>query len=242
MNFLKRAWLKSRWIGTPPLKAGEMLRQSSQIKQGLVMGMRLAVLEDQAAAVLAQGRLVSVFLPGAYQLEQEKMPPLTPDAKYDWLYPAKLYFLNLAPTPAEPWQPKEPLLTRDPERGLVQLLLSAEYEAQIENATLFMQSVVLTRGFYDWPAVHIFVRERLNEMVISLLAHNQTAVSRLGNMNEKLALALQQQINRELRGSGLTLPGMRILTLEVHPQMRRLWQEQKDHLAFNRAVSRSITG
>ena len=242
MSFFKKALLQSRWIGNPPLKAGELLRQSNQIKQGLVMGMRLAVLEEQAAAVVAEGRLVSVFLPGAYQLEQDKMPPLKPDDKCDWLYPAQLYFLNMAPTPAEPWQPQEPLLTRDPERGLMQLMLAAEYGAQVENATLFMQSMVLERGLYNWPAVHQYLRERLGERAIVLLAHNQMSVSRLGKIKGKIALSLRQQMNRELRGSGLTLYNMRVLTLEVHPHMYRLWQEHKDYLAFNRAIHRTIVG
>lgn len=242
MNLIKKLWLKSRWIGTTPLSAGELLRQCNQIKQGLIMGMRLAVLEEQAAAVVADGHLISVFLPGAYQLEQNKMPPLKADEKDNWLYPAELYFLNMSPAPIQPWQPQEPLLTRDPERGLVQLLLSAEYEAQLENAALFMQRMVLERGFNDWPAVHLYVHKRLNELIVHQLAHNQTSVSRLGKMKEKTALTLQQQLNIELHDSGLTLLNMRIVSLEVHPQMRRLWQEQKDHLAFNRAVAHSIVG
>jgi hypothetical protein len=124
----------------------------------------------------------------------------------------------------------------------VQLLLSGEYEAQLENANLFMQNMVLERGFYDWPAVHLYLRERLNELVIPLLAHNRAAVGRLDKMKEKTALALQQQLNLEMRGNGLTLLNMRILALEVHPQMRQMWQEQKDYFAFNRAVLRSIVG
>jgi membrane protease subunit (stomatin/prohibitin family) len=240
MNFIKRIFLQSRWIGTSPLKAGELLRQSNEIKQGLVMGMRLAVLEEQAAAVVAEGHLVSVFLPGAYHLEQDKMPPLKPDMKYNWLYPAQLYFLNMAPAPTEPWRPQEPLLTRDPERGLVQLLLAGEYEAQVKNAALFIQHMVLELGYTDWPALHLYFHERLNELAVSLLAHNQMAVARLGKMKKKTALTLQQQMNRELRNKGLIMLNMRIHTLDVHPQMRVLWQEQKDYLIFNRAISRSI--
>jgi len=204
------------------------------------MGMHLAVLEDQAAAVVAEGRLVSVFLPGAYQLLQDKMPPLTPDEKYDWLYPAQLYFLNMAPTPVEPWRPEEPLLTRDPERGLVQLLLAGEYEVQVKNAALFMQSIVLEHGYYDWPALHLYLCERLNELAVSLLAHNQIAVARLGKMKKKTALTLQQQLNRELRGRGLIMLNMRIHTLDVHPQMLAMWQDQRDYLAYNMAIARSI--
>ena len=242
MNNLKEIWLRSRWIGSPPLKAGELLRQSNQIKEGLVMGMHLAVLEEQAAAVVADDHLVSVFLPGAYQLKQDKMPPLKPDDKYSWLYPAKLYFLNMAPAPAEPWQPQEPLLARDPERGLMQLKLTAEYVIKVENAALFMQSMVLKRAFYDWPAVHHYLQERLNEQAAVLLGHSQTPEARLGKMKEKAALTLSQHLNLELRSSGLALQNMRILTLEVHPHMYRLWQEQKDYLAFNQAILRSIVG
>jgi hypothetical protein len=242
MNRLKKIWLKSRWIGCPPLKEGELLRQSSQIKQGLVMGMRLAVLEEQVAAVVAEDRLVSVFLPGAYQLEQNKMPALKPDEKCGWLYPAQLFFLNTAPCPSEPWQPREPLLTRDPERGLVQLALAALYTAQVENAALFMQNMVLKCGFGDWPAVHNYMRKRLNELVIVLLAHNQTAAERLSKMKAKTAQALLQQLNMDLRGDGLALTHLRITDLAVHPQMHHQWQAQKDYLSFNRAVSHSIVG
>jgi len=242
MNFMKRNWLKSRWIGTPPLKAGELLRPSKQVKQGLVMGMRLAVLEEQAAAVMADGHLVAVFLPGAYQLEQDKMPPLKVDAKCDWLYPAQLYFLNLAAETNKPWLPQEPLLTRDPERGLVQLTLCGNYDAQVENAAMFMQSMVLEHSFFDWPALHGHLTDRLNGLAVSLLAHNKIAIARLDKMKEKIALTLQQEINYELRGSGLTIRALRIQTLEVHPLMQHLLQEQQDYLSFNQAMRHSIMG
>ena len=240
MDFIKRSLLKSRWIGCPPLKAGELLRQNTQIKEGLVMGMRLAVLEDQAAAVVAEGCLVSVFLPGAYHLEQDKMPPLKPDGKYGWLYPAQMYFINMAPAPIEQWQPQEPLLTRDTERGLVQLSLSGEYEAKVENAALFMQTLVLERGYNNWPALHQYLCYRLDELAISLMTHNRTAIARLGKMKEKTALYLKNQMNIDLRSYGLTIPKMTIHMLEVHPQMHRMWQGQNEHLAFNRALLRSI--
>ncbi|MCL1816675.1 MAG: SPFH domain-containing protein [Clostridiales bacterium] len=240
MKLIKRLWLKSRWIGNPPLGSGELMRQSSQIKDGLAMGMRLAVLEDQAAAVVAEGRLSAVFLPGAYQLEQDKMPPLKPHPKLKWLYPAQLYFLNMSPTPAKPWQPAEPLLTRDPERGLVQLLLAGEYVAQVKNAALFMQNMILERDFADWSALHDFLSSRLNDLSISLMAQNRMAVARLEKMREKTALALQTKLNQELRGSGLALLEMHIYTLEVHPQMRRLWQEQKDYASFNHVLAKEI--
>jgi len=240
MDFFKKNMLKSRWVGCPPLKTGELLRQSTQIKEGLVMGMRLAVLEEQAAAVVAEDRLVSVFLPGAYHLEQDRMPLLKPDEKYDWLFPAQLYFLNMAPAPIEPWHPQEPLLTRDAERGLVQLSLSGEYEVQVENAALFMQSMVLDRDYLDWPALHSYLSYRLNELAISLMTHNRTVIDRLGKIREKMALILKKQMDMELRGYGMTLLNMMIHTLEVHPQMYRLWHGQNDYLAYNLALSRSI--
>lgn len=240
MNAIKKNQLKSRWIDNPPLKADELLRQSNVVKQGLVMGMQLAVLEEQTAAVVAEGRLVSVFLPGAYQLEKDKMPTLKPDKKYNWLYPAQLYFINMAKAPAEQWQPQEPLLTRDPERGLVQLTLIGDYEAQVEDVALFMQNMVLEQAIYDWPALHHYLNGRLNELAISLMAHNRTDINRLGKIKEKIALMLQHQMSWDLRDSGLALRNLRILTLEVHPQMRRLWQEQKDYLAFNRSLEHAI--
>lgn len=242
MGFLQKIWLKSRWIGTTPLQAGELLRQSKQIKKGLVMGMRLAVLEEQAAAVVVDSRLASVFLPGAYQLERDKMPPLRPDEKYDWLFPAKLYFLNLSAAPAEPWQPQEPLLTRDPERGLVQLMLIADYEAQVKNAAVFMQSMVLGRGVYEWPELHRCLKRRLDELAISLMAHNRTDVERLDKIREKTALILKEKMNTELHNSGLVLRSINIDTLEVHSHMGRLWREHNDHFVFNLTLARSIVG
>ncbi|MCL1975215.1 MAG: SPFH domain-containing protein [Firmicutes bacterium] len=240
MGYLQKIWLKTRWIGTTPLHTGELLRQSKQIKQGLVMGMRLAVLEEQAAAVVVDSRLASVFLPGAYQLEKDKMPPLRPDEKYDWLFPAKLYFLNLAPAPAEPWQPLEPLLTRDPERGLVQLLLIAEYKAQVKNAAVFMQNMVLGRSVYEWPELHRRLSRRLDELAISLMAHNRTDIERLDKIKERTANTLMERMNNELLSSGLVILNISIKTLEVHPQIYRLWQEQKDYCDFNIALARSI--
>jgi uncharacterized protein Usg len=55
-----------------------------------------------------------------------------------------------------------------------------------------------------------------------------------------MAIILKQQMDMELSGYGLTLLNMMIHSLEVHPQMQRLWQGQNDYLAFNRALSRSI--
>lgn len=242
MNFIKKKWLQSRWIGCPPLKEGELLRKNTQIKDGLVMGMRVAVLEEQAAAVIAQGRLLSVFLPGAYQLEQSKMPPLTPHPKYDWLFPSDLFFLNLAVSANQPVQPQSPLLMRDPERGLVQLILAGEYDAQVENATLFMQFMVLKQGYRDWPALHAFIQRRLNDLAVTLTARLCLPLARLPKMKEKLAASLLHGLNRELRGSGLTLRAVRIHILDVHPAMSRLLEEEQEYINFNQARTRAILG
>lgn len=242
MNFIKKKWLKSRWIGNPPLPEGELLRKSAQIKDGLVMGMRLAVLEEQAAAVIAEGRLLSVFLPGAYQLEQDKMPPLKPHHKYNWLFPAQLYFLNLAPFAKQPWQPQAPLLMRDPERGLAQLSMAGSYTAQVENATLFMQFMVLQNGFRDWPSLHRHLQARLNDLSVRLTARQSMPLSRLPKMREKFGLSLREELNRDLRGSGLVIKEICVETLELHPSMRRLLEEQQDYLDFNQARLRAIVG
>jgi len=240
MNFIKRRWLQSRWIGNTLMKEGELLRKSPH--QKLVMGMRLAVLEDQTAAVVAQDQLVNVFLTGAYQLERDKMPLLQPDYKHNWLFPAELYFINLAVSAPYQWQPLTPLLTRDYERGLVQLFISGSYTAQVDNAALFMRNMVLQKGYYDWPSLHRYLCAHLNDAVVSLLTSQYIPLAGLPRIKEKGSRMLSQEMNRHLSGNGLCLRELSIETLGIHPSMQRLLTEQQDYLDFNQARLRSIVG
>ncbi|MCL2496197.1 MAG: SPFH domain-containing protein [Clostridiales bacterium] len=240
MNFIKKRWMQSRWIGNPPMKEGELLRKSTQ--QGLVMGMRLAVLEEQSAAVIVNGHLANVFLTGAYQLERDKMPLLQPDQKHNWLFPVELYFINMAVTTPHPWQPSTPLLTRDTERGLVQLLMSGSYAAQVDNPTMFMQVMVLQNGFYDWPSIHRYLQAHLNDAAVSLIISQSIPLASLAKIKEKSGRILREDVNWRLNGSGLCLRELSVETLEIHPTMQRLLAEQQDYLDFNRARMHSIVG
>ena len=246
LQTIRKKWLESRWIGMPALPDGVLLQPSKQAAQGVVMGMRVAVLEEQAAAVLAEGRLISVFLPGAYTLEEAKMPRLTPDPKCEWLFPAEVLFLNLMPFNAQPWGVDVPLLARDPDFGLVQLVANGTYEAQVTNVTVFIQKVVVERGWREWSPVHQWLSARLSNLIIDFAARQQLQLARLDKFKERACQALLQEVNLEFKKLGLTINKVELQQLELHPTMQRLLQErpslQADTAAYNQAIMRSLLG
>lgn len=245
MNFVFKKWLQSRWIEMPALPAGELLRSSTQLKYGLVYGMRLAVLDDQAAALLADNRLISVFLPGAYQLEEDKIPALTPHPKHDWLFLAEICFLNMAPFADQLWQPLAPVLTRDRDLGLLQLELEGTYTARIDNPTLFLQHIVVEKGLREWPPIHQWLQSRLSELVIHYAARNPVQLRNLDRFQARALPSMLSDLNHELEGKGLSVNDIQFTKLNLHPQMQQLLQRpgqtgQKEADDYNQAMMRTI--
>ncbi len=211
MNFVKKHWLKSRWVENQPMNQSELLRQNSQIKQGLVMGMRLAVIDDQAAAVIAEGQLITVFMPGAYQLEEDKIPELKPAKDCDWLYPAQLYYLNLAPFNDCPFSNTAPLLLRDPDLGLQQLSLKGNFEMQIINPTIFMRDMVLAQDFWQLTKLTDYLTQLLSEAIITATIARPHPLSKLDQLKAELEHDIFGQINNQFRPLGLQINRLDII-------------------------------
>ncbi len=223
MNFVKKHWLKSRWVENPPMNDSELLRQNSQIKQGLVMGMRLAVIDDQAAAVVANDQLLTVFMPGAYQLEDGKIPQLKPAKDCDWLYPAKLYYINLAPFKNCPFSNIAPLLLRDPDLGLQQLQLKGNFEMQIINPTIFMREMVLGQNFWQLSVLIDHLTQLLSEAIIAATIARPHPLSKLSELKAELEHDIFNQINNQFRPKGLQLNRLDII--EFNPMTKPVFAE-----------------
>ena len=246
VQFFRKKMLGSRWIEVPELADDTLVQSSQQADQGLVMGMRLAVLEDQVAVILAADRLVGFFVPGAYTLEAAKMPGLTADPKYDWLYPAEVLFLNLRPFKVQSWTPAKPVLARDPDFGLVQLAVNGMYEAQITDTALFVQEIIIKRGWREWSFIDQWLSGRLSELIISLTARQQLQLARLGKYKERVCQIMLQELQQEFKAVGVTINSLDMQQFELHSTVRNLLQKrpclQADIAAYNRAIMRSLLG
>jgi len=181
-------------------------RHGHEIKYGA----KLTVREGQAAVFVHEGQLADVFTPGLYMLETNNMPILTTlqhwDHGFKSPFKSEIYFISTTRFTDLKWGTKNPIITRDPEFGMVRLRAFGTYALRVADAARFMTEIVGTDGEFTTDEISFQIRNIVVQEVSRVLAASNISVLDMAANTADLGKLVAQAITPGIAAYGLAIP------------------------------------
>ncbi len=173
------------------------------------LGSQLIVEESQQAVFLRDGKALDTFGPGRHTLATENVPIVaslfgipfggTSPFQAAVIFVSTKTFLDLK------WGTKEPVIYRDRELAMVRLRAFGKFAVRVQNAQLFVNSVVGTMGAYTTDAVASYFRDAIVARLTDLLGENLQTIFDLPKVYDELAMGLKARVHDDFAKYGIEL-------------------------------------
>lgn len=196
-------------------------RHGHEIKYGA----KLTVREGQAAVFVHEGQLADVFTPGLYMLETNNMPILTTlqhwDHGFKSPFKSEIYFISTTRFTNLKWGTKNPIITRDPEFGMVRLRAFGSYALRVADPARFMTEIVGTDGEFTTDEISFQVRNIVVQEVSRVLAASNIAVLDMAANTAGLGRLVTQAIAPGIAAYGMTIPEFYIENISLPEEVEK---------------------
>lgn len=190
-------------------------------------GSQLTVRESQEAVFFRDGQALDVFGPGRHVLETQNIPVIgkwvtsfgygpTSPFRAEVLFVGKQLFSNLK------WGTREPILFRDTELNAVRLRSFGSYSIQIQDAMLFVNKVVGTRGLFSTESIQEYLKGIIISKMNTVLAKELKSVFDISQSIEKLNLVTRTELDSDFSGLGLKIHDFYIQSISVPEEVQKL--------------------
>jgi membrane protease subunit (stomatin/prohibitin family) len=196
-------------------------RHGNEIKYGA----KLTVREGQTAVFVHEGQLADVFTPGLYELQTNNMPILTTlqhwDHGFQSPFKSEVYFISMTRVTDLKWGTKNPIITRDPEFGMVRLRAFGSYALRVADAGKFMTEIVGTDGEFTTDEIAFQIRNIVVQEVSRVLAASNIPVLDMAANTADLAKLVTQAIAPGIAAYGLAIPELYIENISLPEEVER---------------------
>ncbi len=190
-------------------------------------GSQLTVRESQEAVFFRDGQALDVFGPGRHVLETQNIPVIgkwvtsfgygpTSPFRAEVVFVGKQLFSNLK------WGTREPILFRDKELNAVRLRSFGSYSIQIQDAMLFVNKVVGTRGLFSTESIQDYLKGIIISKMNTVLARELKSVFDISQSIEKLNLVTRTELDSDFAGLGLKIHDFYIQSISVPEEVQKL--------------------
>jgi len=173
------------------------------------LGAQLIVRDSQMAIFFKSGHAADQFSTGRHTLSTLNIPILTRLAAFPFgfnsPFRAEVYFVNLKVFTSLKWGTKHPVTFRDSELGLIRLRGHGAYTLQIENPSLFLNTIVGRQALYATTDIQDYLRDVIIARMNDLLGEKLDTVLNLPSVYTELAEEFKQIIHTEFEKYGLKL-------------------------------------
>ena len=188
-------------------------------------GAKLTVREGQAAVFVHEGQLADVFTPGLYMLETNNMPIMTTlqhwDHGFKSPFKSEIYFVSTTRFTNLKWGTKNPIITRDPEFGMVRLRAFGSYALRVADPAKFMTEIVGTDGEFTTDEISFQIRNIVVQEVSRVLAASNIAVLDMAANTADLGRLVAQAIAPGIAAYGLTIPELYIENISLPEEVEK---------------------
>jgi len=178
------------------------------------IGSQLIVRESQNAVFFRDGKSLDTFGPGRHTLATANIPLLvnlvgkvfggkTP-------FKAEVYFVNMRQFLDQKWGTAQPITLRDSELGMVRLRAFGTYAIQINDAQLFVNTIVGTRGLYDTSDIDNFLRGIIISRFTDLLGTAKTSILDLPTLFDEISAGTKAKVKDDFAAVGIDMRSMYI--------------------------------
>ncbi len=173
------------------------------------LGAQLIVRDSQMAIFFKSGHAADQFATGRHTLTTLNVPLLTRLAAFPFgfnsPFRAEVYFVNLKVFTNLKWGTKHPVTFRDSQLGLVRLRGHGAYTMQIENPSLFLNTIVGRQALYSTADIQDYLRDVIIARMNDLLGEKLDSVLDLPSVYTELAEEFKGIVSGEFDKYGLKL-------------------------------------
>ena len=178
------------------------------------LGSQLVVREAQQAVFVRDGKALDVFGPGRHTISTNNIPLLTGLLGLpfggDSPFTAEVYFVAMREFQDLKWGTAQPLVYRDAEFGMIRLRAHGTYAVRVDNAQLFVNQIVGTRGSYSVNDLDGYLRSIILNQFNDLLGETHKSILDLQGITLELATTARNALTTAFEQMGLRLIGFQI--------------------------------
>ncbi len=187
-------------------------------------GAQLIVRESQVAQFIYLGQFGDTFKPGKWTLTTDNIPILSTlkGWKYGFESPFKadVYYITTRLFTGNKWGTTNPVMTRDPELGVVRVRAYGTFDFRVIDAKLFLREVAGTDDDFRLDEFTDTMRSRIVSVFSDALASAKLPVFDLASRYQALGEALLPVINPIVsRKYGLEIPSFIVENISVPPEV-----------------------
>ncbi len=197
-------------------------RYNNEIKYGA----KLTVRESQQAVFINEGEVADVFKPGMYTLETENVPILSTlkGWKYGFNSPfkAEVYFINTKNFTDKKWGPKNPIMMRDAEFGMVRIRAFGNYTFRVIDPVKFIKEIAGTDGNFTTDEIEEQIRDIIGTEFADYVAEQKIPVLDLAANYKELGKGINEFLNKEIEEYGIAVNKFLVENISLPPEVEEM--------------------
>jgi membrane protease subunit (stomatin/prohibitin family) len=194
------------------------------------LGSQLIVEESQQAVFFRDGKALDTFGPGRHTLATQNVPILASILSIPFggtsPFQAAVFFVSTKTFLDLKWGTKEPVTFRDQDLAMVRLRAFGKFAVRINNAQVFVNSVVGSRGLYSTEGVEDYFRDAIVARLTDVLGENLTSIFDLPKLYDELAMALKARVADDFGKYGIELVDLYLGAITPPEEVQKLIDER----------------
>jgi membrane protease subunit (stomatin/prohibitin family) len=200
------------------------------------MGAQLIVQENQSAVFFRDGKALDTFGPGRHTLTTMNVPLLSRLLSIPFggtsPFQASVVFVARHTFQDMKWGTKEPIPFRDSELYMVRLRAFGKYSFRVADPSLFVNSIVGTRGLVSTQSLGEYLRDIVVSRLNDLLGENLKTVFDLPAYYDELAAGVKARVAEDFSKQGLELVDMLISAITPPEEVQKKIDERSSMSAL----------
>jgi len=188
-------------------------------------GAQLTVRESQAGIFFYNGQAVQAFGPGRHTLKTANIPLLHKIMSIPWGMTsplrAEVYFVNLKTFADLKWGTRDPVAFRDQELGLIRLRAFGQFNIQIVQPLLFVNTLVGTVGTFASRDIEEYLARVVVSRFNDYLGEYLDSIFDLPGQYDELSAGLKDRLRRDFAHFGLRLSHLYINSITPPPEVQQ---------------------
>jgi membrane protease subunit (stomatin/prohibitin family) len=194
------------------------------------LGSQLIVEESQQAVFFRDGKALDTFGPGRHTLATQNVPILASILSIPFggtsPFQAAVFFVSTKTFLDLKWGTKEPVTFRDQDLAMVRLRAFGKFAVRINNAQVFVNTVVGSRGLYSTEGVEDYFRDVIVARLTDVLGENLTSIFDLPKLYDELAMALKARVADDFGKYGIELVDLYLGAITPPEEVQKLIDER----------------
>jgi membrane protease subunit (stomatin/prohibitin family) len=193
------------------------------------LGSQLIVRESQAAVFFRDGKALDTFGPGRHTISTQNLPLLDNLFKLPFgesPFKAEVYFVNMKTFTEMKWGTPQPVTLRDADLGMVRLRAYGTYSMQVQDPSLFVNTIVGTRSLFETREIEDFLRSIIVSRLTDIIGSLNVPFLDLPSRFDEIGSAIKVKLRDQFSALGIDLRGFYIESVSPTEETQKAIDER----------------